>query len=218
MKIALIGGTGNIGGGLAFRLKLAGYDVVIGSRSEEKANTKAEYYNAIVERLGGTGDIQGTVNEKASRNADVCVITIPWKHAFEMAEKLKDNMAGKIVVSPVVPMIAEKGVFKYVPPEEGSAGLKLARILDKSSVVVAFNNIPARRFADPDEKFRWDVAVCSDDENGKKIVLEIISRIDGLRGFDAGDLKNSAVIESITPLLINIAKKNKTKELGVVFT
>ncbi len=217
MRIALIGGTGNIGKGLSFRLKLAGYDVIIGSRSEEKANAKAEHFNAIVETLGGKGDIQGMVNEEASKKADICVITIPWKHAFETAERLKDNLAGKIVISPVVPMTIENDILRYTPPSEGSAGLKLAKILDKSSVVVAFNNIPARRFANPDEKFQWDVAVCSDDENAKKKVLEIVSRIDGLRGFDAGGLENSKIVEALTPFLINLAKKNKTKELGIVF-
>ncbi len=217
MKIALIGGTGNIGEGLAFRLRLAGYDVIIGSRSEEKARLRADHFNELVERLGGKRGIQGAVNEEAALRADVCVITIPWQHAFETAEKLRDQLEGKIVVSPVVPMVIDNGVFRYAPPEEGSAGLKLARILDGSSVVVAFNNIPAKRFANPDERFEWDVAVCSDDENAKKVVMEIVSSIDGLRPFDAGGLENSASIEALTPLLINLARKNKTKELGVRF-
>ncbi|WP_456368864.1 NADPH-dependent F420 reductase [Geoglobus sp.] len=217
MKIALIGGTGNIGEGLAFRLKLAGYDVIIGSRSEEKARKKAEHFNSLVESLGGKGDIAGMLNEDASLVADVCVITIPWKHAFETVERLRENLAGKIVVSPIVPMTVENGVFRYTPPEEGSAALKLARILDRSRIVVAFNNIPARRFANPEEKFEWDVAVCSDDEEAKKMVLEIVSKIKGLRGFDAGGLENSATVEALTPLLINLAKRNKTKELGVRF-
>ena len=217
MKIALIGGTGNIGQGLAFRLKLASFDVIIGSRSAEKAESKAEYFNSLVERLGGKGDIRGMVNEEASSNADVAIITIPWQHAFDTAERLKDNLAGKIVVSPVVPMVAEDGVLRYVQPEEGSAGLQLARILDKSMVVVAFNNIPARRFANPEEKFRWDIAVCGDNQEAKRTVMEIVNRIEGLKAYDAGELKNSKTIEALTPLLINIARKNRTKELGVRF-
>ncbi|NOY11780.1 MAG: NADPH-dependent F420 reductase [Archaeoglobi archaeon] len=217
MRIALIGGTGNIGEGLAFRLKLAGYDVIIGSRKEEKALSKAQHFNALVEELGGKGDIQGMVNEEAAMKADVAVITIPWQHAFETAEKLRDSLAGKVVISPVVPMVVENGVFRYSPPPEGSAGLKLARILDRSKVVVAFNNIPAKRFANPQERFEWDVAVCSDDEDAKRMVMEIVSSIDGLRAFDAGGLENSPTIEALTPLLINLAKRNKTKELGVRF-
>ncbi len=217
MKIALIGGTGNIGQGLAFRLKLASFDVIIGSRSAEKAESKAEYFNSLVERLGGKGDIRGMVNEEASSNADVAIITIPWQHAFDTAERLKDNLAGKIVVSPVVPMVAEDGFLRYVQPEEGSAGLQLARILDKSMVVVAFNNIPARRFANPEEKFRWDIAVCGDNQEAKRTVMEIVNKIEGLKAYDAGELKNSKTIEALTPLLINIARKNRTKELGVRF-
>ncbi len=217
MRIALIGGTGNIGEGLAFRLRLAGHDVLIGSRSGEKAKAKAEHFNALVERLGGKRGIEGMTNEKASLIADVCIITIPWKHAFETAENLKENLAGKIVVSPVIPMVVENGIFKYIQPEEGSAGLKFARILDKSRVVVAFNNIPAKRFANPDEVFSWDVAVCSDDEQAKRTVMDIVNSIEGLRAYDAGSLENSRIVESITPLLINIARKNKTRELGIRF-
>ncbi len=217
MKIALIGGTGNIGEGLAFRLRLAGFDVIIGSRSESKARLKAEYFNSLVERLGGEGNISGTINDEASRKADVCIITIPWRYAFETAERLRDKLAGKIVISPVVPMVVENGTFRYVPPKEGSAGLKLATILSRSKVVVAFNNIPARRFANPEEKFSWDVAVCGDDEMAKKTVMDIVSEIEGLRAFDAGGLENSPTVEAITPLLINLAKKNKTSELGIRF-
>jgi len=217
MRIALVGGTGNIGEGLAFRLKLAGYDVIIGSRSEEKANAKAEHFNEIVKKMGGNGDIRGMLNEKASLLADVAIITIPWQHAFETVEKLKKNLEDKIVVSPIVPMVAENGYFRYIQLEEGSAGLRLARILGNGNVVVAFNNIPARRFANPDERFRWDVAVCSDNQKAKKTVMKIVDSIEGLKAYDAGDLKNSRTVESITPLLINMARKNKTKELGIRF-
>ena len=114
-------------------------------------------------------------------------------------------------------MVIENGIHRYIQPEEGSAGLKLARTLDKSRVVVAFNNIPARRFANPEEVFRWDVAVCGDDGEAKRTVMEIVDSIEGLKAYDAGGLENSRTIESITPLLINIAKKNKTKELGIRF-
>ncbi|AIY89982.1 NADPH-dependent F420 reductase [Geoglobus acetivorans] len=217
MKVALIGGTGNIGEGLAFRLKLAGYDIIIGSRSEEKARSKAEHFNSLVESLGGKGNIEGRLNDEAAELADVAVITIPWQHAFETAERLKSKLKGKIVISPIVPMVVENGIFKYAPPEEGSAGLKLQRILAESSVVVAFNNIPAKRFANPAEKFEWDVAVCSDDDDAKRVVMEIVSSIKGLRAFDAGSLDSSRVIEALTPMLITLAKKNKTVELGVRF-
>lgn len=217
MKIGLIGGTGNIGEGLAFRLKLAGYDVIIGSRSEEKARSKAKYFNKLVEELGGNGNISGMVNRDAAEHCDIAIITIPWQYAFETAEQLKDELEGKIVISPVVPMVFEKGVFKYTPPEEGSAGLKIQKILENSKVVVAFNNIPAKRFANPYEEFEWDVAVCSDFEDAKKTAMEIVSSIKGLRPMDAGNLENSIIIESLTPFLINLAKKNKTKELGIRF-
>ena len=216
MRIALLGGTGGIGEGLSFRLKLAGYEVIVGSRDEGKAKKRADQYNRIVERLGGVPDIRGTTNENAAEIADVVIVAIPWKHAFDTVEKLREKLRGKIVVSPIVPMEFE-GEAKYTPPEEGSAALRLARILKDSRIVVAFNNIPAKRFADPEETLGWDVVVCSDDEEAKKIVMEIISNIDGLRALDGGSLENSAFVESLTPFLINLAKRNGLKDISVKF-
>lgn len=211
-----MGGTGGLGEGLSFRLKLAGYEVIIGSRSEEKAKEKARQYNEIVERLGGIPDIRGMTNERAAELSDIAVITIPWRHAFETVEKLKENLRGKIVVSPIVPMeLGREAVF--TPPEEGSAALKLAKILNESKIVVAFNNIPAKRFADPDDELGWDVLVCSNDEEAKRTVMEIISKIKGLRALDGGSLRDSAFVESLTPFLINLARRNKLRDISMRF-
>ena len=217
MIISLIGGTGDLGRGLAFRLKLAGYNVVIGSRRKEKAEAIAEKCNEIVRKLGGNANIAGLSNEKAAEISDISILTIPWKHVFETAEKLRDKLKNKIVVSPVVPMKLREGRYEYTPPEEGSAALKLAKILNESRIVVAFNNIPAKRFADTNEILDWDVIVCSDDDHAKKTVMEIISNIEGLRALDGGSLKNSAIVEALTPLLINISRKNSLNDACIKF-
>jgi hypothetical protein len=216
MRIALLGGTGHIGAGLAFRLKLADYDVIVGSRKLEKALMKAEEYNRIVEAKGGEANIEGMENSDAAKHADIAILTIPWDKAFLTAEDLKRELKGKIVVSPVVPMQRKDGRFVYTPPPEGSAAEKIASIVD-ARVVAAFNNIPAAKFADPEAEFQWDVAVCSDDAEAKKAVMAVINSIEGLRALDAGPLSAARTVEALTPLLINLALKNGMKDLGVRF-
>jgi len=212
MKIAVLGGTGSLGRGLVLRLASLGYDVIVGSRDVKKAEAKAEEYGNI---LGLK--IKGLDNKRASMECDIAIITIPWKFAFDVAEELKNELAGKIVVSPIVPMEKTENGFVYVNLPEGSAAEKLAGILKDSVIVSAYHNIPAKKFADLNAKFEWDVAVCGDDEDSKKIIIEITNKIEGLRALDAGKLSNSRIVESLTPLLINIAMKNKMKDLGVRF-
>lgn len=217
MKIALLGGTGNLGVGLAVRLAMLKHNVIVGSRKLEKAREKAKEYNEILVKLGNDAKIVGLENEDAARESEISFFTIPWKHAFVTAEQLKDPLNGKIVVSPLVPMEKKDGFFIFTPPPEGSAAEKLAGILKKSRIVSAFHNIPADKFARFDVKFEWDVAVCSDDKKAKKVVIELINQIEGLRALDAGPLVVSRMIEGITPLLITIATRNRMKDLGIKF-
>ncbi|MEM0022956.1 MAG: NADPH-dependent F420 reductase [Archaeoglobaceae archaeon] len=217
MKIAVLGGTGNLGIGLSLRLAILGYEVVVGSRSEEKAKAKAEEYLKILSEHGYAGKITGAVNAEASRQCDLAVITVPYEQAFTLAESLRNELAGKIVVSPLVPMKKEGKLFRYVELPEGSAGEKIARILKDSKVVSAYHNIPADRFANLNSSFEWDVLVCGDDFEAKKAVVELTNEIKGLRALDCGDLKNSKIVESLTVLILNVMIANKLKELGVKF-
>ena len=212
MKIAVLGGTGSLGRGLALRLASLGYDVIVGSRDVRKAEAKAEEYGKI---LGV--NIKGLDNKKAAMECDIAIITIPWKYAFDTAESLKDELAKKIVVSPIVPMEKSANGFVYVNLPEGSAAEKSASILPDSIIVAAYHNIPAKRFADLNAEFEWDVAVCGDDVESKRVVMEITNKIKGLRALDAGRLSNSRIVESLTPLLINIAINNRMKDLGIRF-
>ncbi len=212
MKIALLGGTGNLGKGLALRLAKLGYDVIIGSRRLEKAESKASEYSNELRGI----EIAGLENIDAARECDIAVFTIPWQHAFTTAEELRDELKDKIVVSPLVPMEKVEGVFVYVRPPEGSAAEKLAGILKDSKVVAAYHSIPAGRFANVNENFEWDVPVCGDDSEAKSTIIEITNRM-GLRALDAGPLSNSYLLESLTPLILNIMAKNKLGELGVRF-
>jgi len=212
MRVGVLGGTGNLGKGLALRLAKAGYDVMIGSRDRKKAEERAEEYSGIV----GVR-IRGDSNRRVSEVCDVVIIAIPWKNAFEVVEELRESLKGKIVVSPIVPMEKTENGFVYVNLPEGSAAEKVASILGSRSVVSAYHNIPARRFSDLNERVEWDVAVCGDDDESKRVVMEITNSMDGLRALDAGPLSNSRIVESLTPLLINIALRNRMKELSIKF-
>ncbi len=208
MKIAILGGTGHLGIGLSLRFAILGHKVIVGSRKLEKAEIKAEEYDEILEKAGYKPIIIGLDNENAAEEADISIFTIPWEHAFSTAEALKDVLSGKIVVSPLVPMKKVGKQFIYISLPEGSAAEKLASILKDSKVVSVYHNIPAEKFTDLNAKFDWDVAVCSDDEEAKKIVIDLTNQIEGLRALDAGSLAASRMIESITPLIVNIMIRN----------
>ena len=213
MEIALLGGTGNLGKGLAMRFALLGHDILIGSRREEKAKSKADDYRREVGR-GGI-KIKGMLNEDAAKKCEIAFLTIPWEHAIETARMLRHVLRCKIVVSPLVPMKRIGDVFVYA--SNTSAAEMVASTLQESVVISALHTIPATRFANLKERFDWDVPVCGDDEEAKKLVMNLISQIDGLRALDAGPLSNSRLVESITPLILNLVHKNRIPEAGVKF-
>lgn len=217
MRIALIGGTGDIGAGLALRLALLGHEVFVGSRKEDKAVEKCEEYNACVLNVKSDCKFIGMCNEDVAKEGEISILTIPWKYVFSTAEELKDQLKDKIVVSPIVPMSKESGCFKYSPPESGSAAEKLASVLYLSRVVSAFHTIPADKFFNLNADFQWDVPVCSDDEGAKLEVMDLIDQIDGLRPLDAGPLTVSRMVEGLTPLIVNIMVRNKMRDLGLRF-
>jgi hypothetical protein len=217
MKIAVLGGTGHIGVGIALRFAMLGHEVIVGSRELEKANAKAKEYKAILEKKGVKGNIVGMRNEDAAKEAEISIFTIPYKHAYPTAEALKESLKGKVVVSPIVPMEKKGRFFFYTPPDEGSAAQKLASILTESRIVSAFQTIPAEKFANLNSNFEWDILVSSDDDGAKRKVIELINQIGGLRAVDAGPLAASRLVESITPLLINIMLRNEMRDIGVKF-
>lgn len=217
MRIALIGGTGDIGAGLALRLALLGHEVIIGSRKEDKALEKCEEYREYVLDVKSDCKFVGMSNEDAAKEGEISIITIPWKYVFSTAEELREHLKDKIVVSPIVPMRKEGGYFIYCLPESGSAAEKLASILNHSKVVSAFHTIPADKFFDLNAEFQWDVPVCSDDDGAKLEVMDLVDQIVGLRPLDAGPLIVSRMLEGITPLIVNIMVRNKMKNLGMRF-
>jgi hypothetical protein len=215
MKIGIVGGTGDIGEGMALRLSHI-HEVVLGSRDESKACTASECTIETLKGRGISSRCRGVSNQEAVDAGDIIVLALPFAHVESTLSGLS-GFEDKIVISPVNP-IAKSGHFYHNPPQEGSAALFIQNRLPKSvRIVSAFNNIAAHKWKDLDATLDYTVAVCGDDVQAKQIVMDLISDIPSLSPLDAGPLSVSSIVESITPLLLNIAKNNKMRDVGVYF-
>ncbi|MBI2538460.1 MAG: NADPH-dependent F420 reductase [Deltaproteobacteria bacterium] len=209
INVAIVGGTGSLGSGLALRLAAPGVRVIIGSRDREKAKSVVESLRKSLTR----GALEGETNQEAIKEAEFVVIAVPYEgHATTVAQ-LKGQLAGKTVIDAVVPL--KKG-RPFVPPA-GSALLEAQQILgDEAPVVGALHNISAVDLQSADAAL-GDVLVCGDNETAKQKVMEIIRRI-GARSFDAGPAANAYVIEGLTGVLISLNRKYKSKHASVKVT
>lgn len=219
MKIGVIGGTGNMGRGLTIRLALK-HDILIGSRSLEKANRIARsqenvakgFYTGEME-----GSISGVLNADAVRGSEVVMVTLPSKHSIPVLQGLYDDLTPeKVVVSTVVPMTRRKSLFYWTPLEEDedpgfegrSAGEAIQGVVKPSPVVTAFQTVPAAYLNNIDAVLNVDVLIAGDDDLALAKVSRLVRDIPNLRPLRVGPLENSKWIESITPLLLNAAILN----------
>jgi NADPH-dependent F420 reductase len=215
MKIGIVGGTGDIGEGLARRLSHR-HEIILGSRSEEKACSASCCTIEALQERGVTSRCCGATNQEAVDRADIVILSLPFRHVASTLAEL-EGFEGKIVVSPVNPM-GKSDHFFYDPPAEGSAALYIRSLLPESArVVAAFNNIAANRWKQLDEVLDYSVAVCGDDAEAKAVVMQLVGEVSELVAFDAGPLAVSSIVESITPLLLNIARFNAMKDVGIRF-
>ncbi|MDG6256442.1 MAG: NADPH-dependent F420 reductase [Methanomicrobiaceae archaeon] len=214
MKIGIVGGTGGIGEGMALRLAPS-HEVIIGSREVEKACSASECTLDTLKKEGVSGHCIGLCNQDAVDEGDIIVLAIPFRFVESTLEELT-GFEEKVVVSPVNP-IGKSEDFYYAPPGEGSAAQLIARLLPEASVVTAFNNIAANRWKDLADPLEYSVAVCSDEGAAKAEVMQFVASISKLRPFDAGPLAISSIVESITPLLLNLARLNRMKDVGIRF-
>ncbi|MFM2098786.1 MAG: reductase [Pseudomonadota bacterium] len=206
-KIAIIGGTGNLGSALAWRLARAGRDVVIGSRTAETAVAKAA-------ELGH--GLTGMVNADAAAAADVVIITVPFSAQASTLEDIKPHVAGKIVVDTTVPLVPPKVMRVQLPPE-GSAAAKAAAILGEGvRVVSGFHNVAAHKLAQ-DVDVDCDILVFGDEKAARAEVVALADAI-GLRGIHGGALVNAAAAEAMTSLLIFINKHYQVDGAGIRIT
>ena len=212
-KIAILGGTGKEGKGLAYRWAKAGYQIIIGSRNKEKADAAV---NDLKEILGGHYEISGATNPEAAEVGDVVVMTVPFGVHKEMLESLKPFVAGKVFVDVSVPLVPPK-VTKVQMPPDGSAAQEAQQILGSEvQVVSAFQNISYEHLLN-DEVLECDVLVCGSSKQARSIVLELVKAA-GLIGWDAGPLENSVVVEGMTSILIGLNKQFGVQAAGIRIT
>jgi NADPH-dependent F420 reductase len=208
--IAILGGTGDLGSGLAKRLLAAGYRVVIGSRSAEKAKTFAASLDATAGQVLGT-DIRGAAGE-----GDVVILSVPWPNHSETLADIRDLVQGKIVLNAVVPLVPPK-VTTVQMPKEGSAAQIAQDILGEGvRVISAFHNIGAAKLH-AGESIECDVLVCGNDKDARDVGIALAKAV-GASGIDAGVLANSAAAEAMTSLLIGINRRYKVKSAGIRIT
>ena len=211
--IAVLGGTGAEGGGLAVRWANAGYTVILGSRSKERADASAAQMNTLI----GAQRVTGDGNLAAAQQADIVVLTVPYSGQRPTAMEVKSALDGKILVDVTVPLVPPK-VARVQLPSGGSAVAALQAELGESvRVVSAFQNISAHHLANLSHVMDCDVLVSGDSEEAREEVIKLVEAA-GMRGIHAGPLANSAAAEALTSILISINRRYKVEGAGIRIT
>ncbi len=211
--IAVLGGTGKEGSGLAYRWAYAGYQVIIGSRTQDKARRVAAELNDML----GKDSVRGLLNEDAAREAEVVVLTVPYSAHRATLESVYDQAQGKILVDVTVPIKPPDFTVVHLPEGRTAAEEAQAILGSEVRVVSAFQNVSAVHLRDITHEVECDIFVCGDDEDAKQMVVELVEAA-GMQGFDAGPLANAIVAESLTPVLLGINKRYGVKGAGIRIT
>ncbi|WP_406140404.1 NADPH-dependent F420 reductase [Streptomyces sp. NBC_01089] len=201
LVVGVLGGTGDQGRGLAYRLARAGQKVIIGSRAAERATTAA----------GELGHgVEGAENAECARRSDVVIVAVPWDGHAKTLESLRDELTGKLVVDCVNPLGFDKKGAYALKPDEGSAAEQAAALLPESRVAAAFHHLSAVLLQDPDiEEIDTDVMVLGEERADVEIVQALAGRIAGMRGVFAGRLRNAHQVESLVANLISVNRRYK---------
>jgi NADPH-dependent F420 reductase len=212
-KIAVVGGTGPQGRGLAYRFALAGHAAVLGSRDAGRAQEKADEINAKLE----SRTVSGATNAEAVASAEVVLLAVPWEGHADLVTSLADGLTGKIVISCVNPLgFDADGPFGLVLEE--SAAQEVKRLVPGARVVGAFHHVAALSlWKTPGPLSHEDVLVCGDDAEAKELVQDLASSVTGKRGIDAGGLRLARQLEPLTAVLISMNKRYETRS-GVAIT
>lgn len=212
MTIAILGGTGKEGKGLAYRWARAGYKVVIGSRTPEKAEAAAR---ELTEMLGDAS-VEGLDNLAAAQKADLVVLTVPYAAHKDTLLTVKDALQGKILVDVTVPLVPPK-VTKVQMPAAGSAAQEAVELLGEGvQVVDAFQNISHEHLM-VEGDVPCDVLVTGTSKTAREEVLKLVKAA-GLTGWDAGPIENSVVVEGLTSILIYMNKQYGSTHAGIKIT
>jgi NADPH-dependent F420 reductase len=207
--IAVIGGTGPAGTGLALRWARAGETIIIGSRDAARAQETAEL---IRKHVGADAHVSGMENSAACAASDLLVLTVPFEGQATLLKQLKPAIRpGSVVIDATVPLAASVGgrASRTIGVWQGSAAQQTAELVPKGvSVAAAFQNLSAEKL-NGDEDIDCDVVVCSDDLNATQVAMELAARITGVRAIDGGKLENARIVEQITALLIGLNIRHK---------
>ena len=217
-KIAIVGGTGPEGSGLANRFARAGEHVVIGSRDAQRAEESAQ---RLREQIGKTAQLESAENASAVAECDVAVLTVPFSGQAAILKQLKTAWKpGTVVIDTTVPLAASIGgaATRTIGVWEGSAAEAARGLLPANvSLAAAFHNLGAELLSG-DAPVDCDVLVCSDDEKAKQVASELAQKIPGVRALNGGKLENARIVESVTALLIGLNIRYKVHSAGVRFT
>jgi NADPH-dependent F420 reductase len=211
--IAVLGGTGAEGSGLALRWARAGHRVILGSRNPEKAAAMVEELNQAL----GNGTVTWHDNKSAAEQAEIVMLTVPFAAQRATVEEVASALSGKILVDATVPLMPPK-VNRVQLPEGGSAVAAIQQLLGASvRVVSAFQNVSAHHLKDLGHPVDCDVLICGDDPEAREVVVGLAADL-GLRGIHAGPICNSAAVEAMTSILISINMRYKTSATGIRIT
>jgi NADPH-dependent F420 reductase len=211
--LAMLGGTGKEGKGLGYRLAKAGYRILIGSRSLEKAQAVAE---ELKQQVGPDSRIEGLTNLEAAQAGNIAILTVPYSAHRETLESLKDALQGKILIDVTVPLVPPKTTKVQMPPA-GSAAQEAHEILGENVMVTAaFQNISHQYLFEPGDT-GCDVLVTGTGKEAREETLKIVAAAE-LKGWDAGPIENSVVVEGLTSVLLGINRLHGTKRAGIKIT
>jgi NADPH-dependent F420 reductase len=211
-SIAILGGTGDLGGGLARQWSRAGYKILIGSRTLEKGQAAAR---ALLDEFPDL-NVTGHENLEAATAADLVVLTVPFEHQLSTLETVKPGLIGKILIDVTVPLVPPK-VGTVQMPESGCAAVQAQNFLgDEVQVVSAFQNVGAMHLQE-DHAIACDVLVTGNKKAARETVIGLVEAV-GLKGWHAGPLANAAAAEALTSVLITINRHHKINGAGLVIT
>ena len=209
-RIAILGGTGPEGLGLALRFLLAGEEIIVGSRRPERAAQAADTLRACVATVAPQRHISGCDNYTAAREGDIVVLTLPFAGVEPLLTEIAPEVSGKIVLEVVNPLRLHHGVFTLMPVPAGSAGELVQELLPDAQVVSGFKNLSAKELYAIEEPLHGDVLLCSNIQGATRYLAALVDRIPQLRAIDAGALTNSRRLESVTALLLNLNRRYRS--------
>lgn len=211
--LAVVGGTGKEGSGLAFRWANSGYTVYIGSRDAERAQAKADELNALL----GSQNLHGAANLDAVNQADIVILSVPYDAHQRTIEGIREALEGKLVIDVTVPLLPPNVRQVHIPESKAAVLETHALLGDGVNLVAAFQNISAVHLMNLEHEVDCDVLVCGDNADAKNSTIELVKAA-GMRGIDAGTLANAVAVEALTPVLLYINKRYKAKGAGIRIT